>query len=370
MSTYRYLLCDLLTDQIIAQVPLSGVSFERRISRTGSLSGTLECSTPDLVRMGRLMHAYAGRAALWVYRDAALWWGGIPWTVVPSQAERGPVRVSVSAATFDSYAHRRRLYTDAAYVNEDQGAIIPDLWRRIQADPSGDIGMVAEDQPTGILRNRTYYAADLPYVGKLVEDLGNVIDGPEHTIDVYVDGDGARVKRLRVGARLGTTEVRHVFERAALGGGRILEWEKVADAVDGGTAFTAKGNTTTTEGNAGEAASALMSDLVERDDLLAEGWPRIDVTEEYSDVSQVSTLNGYAEGMAATRGGAIPTSGYTVNVDGTGWSPNSLGDSVRVRIRDDWHETTTDQTVRPVGCQVTPAQKGQPEKVKLLFGED
>lgn len=370
MATYRYLLCDLLTDRPIAYLPLTGVSFNRRISRTGSLSGTLEAPTKELVRIARLTHAYAGRSALWVYRDAALWWGGIPWTVVPSQAENGPVKVTIAAATFDSYAHRRRLYADAHYVNVDQGAIIPDLWNRIQADGSADIGMVADPQPTGVLRTRSYYASDLPYAGKLIEDLGDVIDGPEHTIDVYRDGAGNRVKRLRLAEQLGAPDVRHVFQRAARGGGRIVEWEKVADAIDGGTAFVAKGNSTGTEGNAGQPAPALMSTLVERGDLLDAGWPRIDVAEDYSDVTQIGTLNGYAEGLAASRGGAIPTSGYTVDVTGTDWSPNSLGDPVRMRIRDDWHETTTDTTVRPVGCEVTPSQKGQPEKVKLLFGED
>lgn len=370
MATYRYLLCDLLTDQVLAHVPLTGVSFDRRLSRTGSLSGTLEAPTRELLRIGRLLHDYAGRSALWVERDGALWWGGIPWTVVPQQAERGPVTVSVTAATFDSYAHHRRLYADAKYFAVDQGVIIPDLWRRIQADASGNIGVVAEDQPTGILRDRTYLATDHQWVGDLIEDLGDVIDGPEHTIDVYLDGAGNRVKRLRVAQTIGVPDVRHVFQRAAAGGGRILEWEKAADAVDGGTAFRAKGNATGTEGNAGEAVPIPMSDLVERTDLLEAGWPRLDVTEDYSDVTEKATLDGYAEGLAARRGGAIPTSGYTVSVAGTGWNPNRIGDPVRIRLRDDWHDTTTDLQVRPVGCQVTPGEKGQPEKVKLLFGED
>jgi len=369
VPAYRYLLCDLLTDQLLAQVPLTGVSFDRRISRTGSLTATLEASTPNLLRIGHTLFDYAGRAALWVERDGALWWGGIPWTVIPTQAERGPVTLSVTAATFDSYAHHRRLYADRSYTAVDQGVIIPDLWRAIQSDSSGDIGMVAEDQPTGVLRDREYLESDHQWVGELIENLGDVIDGPEHTVDVYNAGDGTRVKRLRVAQTLGSPEVRHVFQRTH-GGGRILEWEKAADAVDGGTAFRAKGNATGDAGNAGEAAPIPMSDLVERTDLLDAGWPRLDVTEDYSDVTDKDTLDGYAEGLAVTRGGAIPTSGYTVDVTGTEWNPNRIGNPVRIRLRDDWHETVTDLLVRPVGCTVTPGEKGQPEKVKLLFGEE
>ena len=72
---YRYLLTDLLTDRLLAELPLTGVSFDRRISRVGALSGTLVAPSKHLVDLGKLMHTYAGRAALWVYRDSALWWG-------------------------------------------------------------------------------------------------------------------------------------------------------------------------------------------------------------------------------------------------------------------------------------------------------
>ena len=373
--TYRYLLCDLLTDQPLAQLPLSGVTFGKRISRTGSLSATLNCPTPQLVAAGRLLHRYAGRAALWVYRDNALWWGGIPWTVTPRQGQRGPVQVSVSAATFDSYAHHRRLYVDKTYTQVDQGVIIPDLWRTIQTDASGNIGMVAEDQPNGVLRDRTYLATESPYVGKLVENLGDVIDGPEHTVDVYTDGDGTRVKRLRVAHLLGSDgsgstllPPRIVFQRAAdAAGGSLLEWESVADAVDGGTVFQVRGDAPV--GTNTDSPPASMSTLVERTDLLTMGWPRLDVTEDRTGVSEQATLNGYAEGVAQSRGGAEVVNGYTVRVAASGWSPNRIGEQVRIRMADDWH-TAEDVTVRPVGVEVTAAERGKDETVKLILGNE
>jgi hypothetical protein len=298
--------------------------------------------------------------------------------VQPQQSYRGAVKIAVAAATFDSYAHHRRLYVDKFYNQIDQGVIVPDLWRTIQADSSGDIGMVAEDQPTGTLRDRTYQAIEFPYVGKLIEDLGNVVDGPEHTVDVYLDNDGNRVKRLRVADQLGisgpsgttaTTRPRFVFQRAGHGGGTVLEWERTADAVDGGTVFQARGNATTTNSDVGSAVEAPTSDLVERADLLAQGWPRLDVTEDYSDVSEVSTLNGYADALADSRGGAEQSNGYTVRIGNTGWHPNRLGEPVRIKLADDWHEGV-DQVVRPVGIDVKPSEKGTDETVTLILGED
>lgn len=367
MTSYRYLLCDLLTDQILAALPLQGVSFGKRISRVDSLTATMDASNRRNVELAKLMRAYAGRAALYAYRDNQLWWGGILWTTVPKQGERGPVQASVSASTFDSYAHHRVLYADKTYTQIDHGVIIPDLWRTIQADASGDIGVEALDQPAGVLHDRTYLAHEHQYVGKLIEDLGDVDNGPEHTIDVFLDGAGNRVKRLRVADRLGVTSPRVVFQRAARGGGRVVEWELPADAVDGGTAFQTRGDAA--DGNAGEDVAPLLSARVERSDLLNAGWPRLDVVEDFSGVSRLTTLNAYANALAARNGGALPTSKYTVEVGSSGWHPGMVGDTVRIKLTDDWHDGV-DLTVRPVGCRVTAAERGAPERVQLLFGED
>ena len=368
MPTYRYLLCDLLTDQPIAEPPLSGVQFTRRISRTGDLSATLTAVNTDTVRAARLLHRYAGRAALYVYRDSAIWWGGIPWSVVPAQDKRGGVVVQVQAATFDSYAHHRRLYANKTYTQVDQGVIIPDLWRTIQLDARGDIGVYADDQPTGIPRDRTYLASEMAYVGKLIEDLGDVIDGPEHTIDVYADEHGNRVKRLRLGQRLGLDEPRAVFQRAVRGGGRVLSWKHASDAVDGGTVFQTRGDSP--NGNVGEDVEPLMSQRVEATELLAAGWPLLDVTQDYSGVSESATLDGHAHGLRARQSGAQQISSYTVQTGTTDWSPNRVGDPVRLKLHDLWHDPPVDLTVRPVGCTVRAAEADAPETIDLLFGDD
>lgn len=368
MSVYRYLLCDLLTDTVIAQLPLTGVSFERRLCRAGSLSATLDAPTPRLVDLARLVHRYAGRSSLWVYRDNAVWWGGIPWTVTPQQDARGAVSVSISAATFDSYAHRRLLPVDKTYTQVDQVSIVADLWDAIQADSRGDIGMETSGLAgSGTLRDRTYLVSDQQFVGKLIEDLGDVIDGPEHTVDVWVDGTGARRKTLRVASQLGAADPRTVFQRVSRGGGRLVSWQHIADAVDGGTVFRTRGDAP--NGNVGQDEQPLLSDPVYRFDLLADGWPLLDVTEDHPGTVLVDTLNGYAQALAQQRGGSVPTSSYVVEVGNTGWSPNRIGDTVRLKVSDDWHQGT-DITARPVACTVTAADNTTPERVALSFATE
>lgn len=368
MSTprYRYLLCDLLTDRPLATLPLSGVSFDRRISRTGSLTGKFDAPNAQLVNVAKLCHAFAGRSALWVYRNNELWWGGIPWTVPVAQDDRGAINCSITAATFDSYAHHRTLYADKIYLGVDQGVIIPDLWRTIQADPRGNIHVQAENQPTGVLRDRGYLASDQAFVGKLIEDLGDVIDGPEHTINVHLDGSGNRIKELRLAEQLGNPEARVVFQRSRGGGGQVITWNHTSDAIDGGTTFRTRGDAPITD--VSESAEPLLSARIDRNDLLDAGWPLLDVVKDYAGVSDVDTLAGYTQGLAAENGGAMRTKDYTVSVP-FGWTPNQLGDAVRIKISDLWHPNT-DETVRPVGCTVRPPEKGAAEQVTLLLGDD
>jgi len=362
MAAYRYLLCDLLTDTLVTTLPLTGVTFDRRISRTGSLQATLSATTPQLVAAARLVQRYTGRCALWVLRDNTIWWGGIIWTAPASQGQRGPVELAITAATFDSYAAHRLLDADRNYDQVDAGVIVPDLWRAIQADPRGDIGVQAPDQPMGVLLDRDYLADDQAYVGTMITEIGDVLAGPEHTIDTYLDPAGTRTKRLRLAATLGMTTATTLFQRAVGGGGRLLEWNDTVDALDGGTTFTLRGDGATTP-------------RVYADTLLDQGWPLLDVTADRLDIDDDAQLAQQAQVLAADRAGSIRTRGYTVQVGDTGWSPNRLGDPVRIKIADAWHDPiqmpgSSDFTVRPVGVKVTPTSNTGAETVELLFGDD
>lgn len=365
---YRYLLCDLLTDQVLTDLQLTGVSFERRISRVGSFQGSLEATNPDLISKAKLLHDYAGRSALWVYRNGVLWWGGIPWTCTAAQDVRGGVKVQVGAATFDSYAHHRLLIGNTTFTQEDEGVIIAGLWRSLQAYGNGDIGVVAEYQYTGTKRDRTYKRTDANMYGKLIEDLGDVSGGPEHTIDVYLTETGARVKQLRVAKQLGLQQPRIVFQRAARGGGRVLSWSTDVDVTEAGTHFQVRGDAP--DGNVGADVEPQMSAQWYWPELMSAGWPRLDVVEDRSGVSDAQVLSDAANGLATMRKAPVPHSAYTVQVGDTGWNPNRIGEPVRLKLQDLWHTEVTDLTVRPVACKVTPAERGKPETVDLILGDD
>lgn len=372
---YRYILTDLITDQVLAVLPLTGVSFSRAISRPGSFTGTLNATTPELVQVAKLAYRQTGAAALWVERDGAIWWGGIVWTTQVGQSERGPVQLQLQAATFDSYAHRRILYVDKTYTQVGQNLIVKDLWDTMQAMPdvwpAANIGVDTSNITTpGTPRDRTYKVSDLNDVGKLIEDLGDVIGGPEHTILTYYSPEGDRVKELVADFRIGLTEPRHVFQRVARGGGRIVSWGHTNDATLGATNTVTRGDAP--NGNVGEDVDPLMSAFWVSDaspTSIDAGWPLYVLTADYPGVSDKDTLDQYAQAMLQQAHRSVATSAYTIEVGNSGWNPNRLGDAVRLKLTDDWHDND-DLTVRPVGCTVTPPEKGRQEQIVLAFEDE
>lgn len=367
--SYTYLLCDLLTDRKILRPPLQGVSFERRIGYPGAFTGKLECPDAQTVAMAKTIKAYCGRGALYVFRNGAPWWGGIIWTAPAKKDGRGNIGLDIAAATFESYPNHRTIRQDVTYTQTDQGVIIPDLWRRMQSDPRGNIGVLAQDQPTGILRDRTYLGTDATKYGTRMTELADVSDGgpgPEWTIDVFADEAGTRSKRLRVGSPLGSRDPEDVV--ATFEGDSIVSWSEVTDAVDGGTAFQTRG--AALEGDASVQQQPRMSSVHYADDLLARGWPLLDRTDDYADVSDPGTLESYARGLREREAGAGTTNAYAINVDKSTWQPNQIGLPIRMRQKDLWNPEVTSRIVRPVGYKVTAQERGQVEKVELIFDDE
>lgn len=365
---YSYLLCDLLTDQRVATLPLSGVSFGRRIGYAEAITGTLAVPDAQSVMLARAVRAFTGRSSLYVFRNGALWGGGIVWSTPLTKDGRGNLTMTLNAATFESYAFHRDIREDITYTGVDQGVIVPDLWRRMQANPAGDIGVQAVDQPTGILRDRTYLDSDATKYGQRLTELADVIDGgpgPEWTIDVQADaGTGARTKTLRVGSPLGAGG----DPVATFSGNKVRTWTETTDAIDGGTSFRTRG--AAPEGDASVAQQPLMSTAHDADDLLARGWPQLDRTDDYADVIVPATLESYAAGLRVREAGAQTVNAYTVNVEGTTWQPNQLGLPVRIRLKDLWNTPAVSRIVRPVGFKVTAADRSTSERVELIFDDE
>lgn len=372
-ATYRYVFADLLTDRTIDTLPMTGVSFDRLIGRAGAFSGTIP--VPNAKMGKRVEPIRAGRTALYVYRSTAfsgseLWWGGIVWTLTPTGDDKGNTSVQVSAATFDSYAHRRIIRTNMRADQIDQFTWEQALWTVMQDTPNGNIGVIVPTGVCGVPRDRSILATDGKTFGDAIAELQDNLNGWESTIDVYVDpATGQRVKKLRQGhptlGRNGGEPV--TYSRP----GDLLTYSFPEDTTRGGTSFQARGSTP--ESNVAVEQVPLMSAVYNSDDLLSTGWPQLDVQLDHSSVTEQATLENHAK--AAREAQRLPFVVPSVTVRPGSFEPGNIGDTARFRITDALHPRRPGGGVgrellaRVVGLAVSAPDRGQAETHSLILNE-
>jgi len=108
---YRYFLTDLLTNQVISEVPFKGVSFERANRRAGSFSGTIPFieATKGLDLYDATM---PGRTGIYVMRNQVCVWGGIIWG---RNYDVSTQELEVTGGEFMSYFYHRNIWQTIQY---------------------------------------------------------------------------------------------------------------------------------------------------------------------------------------------------------------------------------------------------------------
>lgn len=108
---YRYFLTDLMSNEIISEVPFKGVSFERTNRRAGSFSGTI-----PFVEATEGLNLYEatmpGRTGLYVMRNGVCVWGGIVWSRSYSVDSQ---ELGVEGGEFLSYFYHRNIWQTIQY---------------------------------------------------------------------------------------------------------------------------------------------------------------------------------------------------------------------------------------------------------------
>ncbi|MGW5527623.1 hypothetical protein [Streptomyces xanthochromogenes] len=361
--TYRALFCDLRTDRVIDALPLTEVEFDDFIGKPGQLRATVPL--PDAALAARAREALRpGRTAVWLERGADIWWGGILWTCTPAGDERGRLDVQIQAGTFDSYLDHRVLSGDLSFPapGTDQFEIVRALVRHVQEQPGGDIGIVLDDELSGVLGSHAYARTDLARVREIIDALAVLQYGFEWRIQCYRDSEtGARIKKLQLGhPRISTGSVPIVLDRP----GPVITYSLPTDSTVQANVWLARGETA--NNNSAAASLPQMSiPAVAAEDLDA-GWPRLEGSSDHSGVSDQAVLDGLAraELARARRPQVIPE--VTIRVDGR-ITPALIGASVLLRIRDGWHQGGTDRRYRVVGLTVTPPGRGKGETAKLYL---
>ncbi|WP_372408368.1 hypothetical protein [Streptomyces luteireticuli] len=362
---YRALFCDLRTDRLIDALPLIDVEFDDYIGKAGSLRGTVPLPDEALARRARAA-LRPGRTAVWLERGSDIWWGGILWTTTANGDERGRLQVQIQAGTFDSYLDHRMLSEKQVFTNRDQFDIVRELIDHAQSQPGGDIGISYTGEKSGVVYARTEYAyTELRKIHEIIEQLGKMENGFEWRIHCFRDTvSGERVKRLQLGSpRIEALASDIVLDRP----GQVLTYSLPSDATVQANAVVMRGDSANND--QASPSQPQMSDPQVWVEDLADGWPRLEFTDDRSGVRDKTVLNDMARAALdhKHRPEFIPE--VTIRMDGR-INPALIGAYIRLRIRDGWHEEMPDSRYRVVGLSVTPPARGKAETAKLILEED
>jgi hypothetical protein len=361
-TTYRYLLADLVTNEIVAELPLTGVSFTQQLNQAGTFEAHLLLSGVNAFGYNVDASTTPARNAIYVDRDGVLVWGGVIWG--RSYSSNSQI-LTIQAREFMSYFEHRRITEDTVFTATDQLVLAKTLIENAQNETYGDIGIVynTEGETTsGVLIDRVYYAYELKTVFNAIQDLSRQIDGFEFDVDVYYDPiTGIPVRAFNTYyPRIGTPYVLGdinvpVFIFPA---GNIVEYEYPEDGSIVANTIYAVG--------AGSNEGKLES-KAQNTPFLLDGWALLEEQANYSDITDQSVLDSLAIGQV----NAVSYPPTVVKVvappyENPIFGTYQIGDDVRLIIQDNRFPTGLDAIYRIVGLSLQPGEDG-PERVTLTL---
>lgn len=373
---YRYEFADLLTDDFIANLDLSDVSYDRRIGEAGTFSATIPIPSAKVAaKVAAIIPRYPedlstgpGRTICHIYRNGIVWGSYLIWSATIEMSERGGLSARISGATLESYLDHVEIREDLDYIGEDQVQIARNLIDSMQAQTHANIGLTTESGTSGVERDATYLADENSTYGTRLKDLTSLDDSFEWLIQTYNSGTG-RVREWQWGyPQLGQTDTEHVFTMP----GNVIGFSEDIDALRGGTSFVARG-----ESNSDDLSTSSGPTLSAPHDVTAyftAGWPRLDATITAHFERDTDTLDDYAARWAATNAGAVRVHQVTIRLDGDDFTPANLGDRARVVLVNDWWPRVNggasfNRSWRVIGISVNATTRGQRETAQLVFEE-
>ena len=302
--TYTYLFCDLRTDTLLAELPMSSVTYSFELNGIGKLSGTIPYNDETLP-LDPETASTPGRTAVYVDRDGVLVWGGIVWTRQDTTGGK-----QIQAAEFLSYYQQRyvkktlstdtSLLLNAAYVDAggqrlytDQKFVVWSLLRYANDQPGGAINVDINPltaPPDGITRNVTYFGYERPEIYKSIAELAAADDGFDFTIEVgwTPAANNVAPQRYRKARtwfpRRGrsASESGLVFSKGG-GYGSILSYDWPEDGTNLVTEMSGLG--------AGSGEAKIVKTAIAQD-LIDSGWPLLEGVATYDGVVDEAQVQG------------------------------------------------------------------------------
>ncbi len=350
---YRFLVGDLLSGNIVEELPFSSATYGFLRNRPGGFSGSIARPNAKVTR--DILDP--GATALYVERDGVVLWGGIVWAVEP-EAEA----IRVGGEGF--WSHFRKILHEGVpdpgrpghnklkrYNDVDQLDIVRDVIDYAQTYyPDTNLNVLVDANTSGVARDEVFRPWDRREIGDALEKMAELNQGFDFSLDVGWEQDRI-VKRLHLFSSRGRlTDI--VFDDHK----NCTVRSRSIDAKDIVRQVTATGS-----GN-----GAALRRFTVQDDTLTGQRPLYQDQVSYSEVDDLTTLESRATKQVTRRRQPMETISIEVEIQKDlpigSWR---VGDYVRVRSDDPYEPV--DDFYRITGWEVAVDDQGQ-ETVNMDFG--
>jgi hypothetical protein len=356
MTEVRYVFGNLLTGEVLEEIPCSGVSFNDSLDG-GDFQASFNLDQSGHTNDDLVAATLPGLRYVVVERDRLPVWGGIIWSrTYQSQAKA----IQIFAKTFDQYPTRRIYESTTVWTDIEQRNIFLSLWTSMLSDPSSPPIILPGTFLTTQTKSLSVAASDLKVYRSLMDELAATDNGFEWRVAVVRNGGGYNFNLVVgdpfLGMPLNDTSV--VFEYP----GAILNYWRNDTIASSGTNIFGIGS--------GEGDSMPTVEVIHAD-LLENGWPRWDFQVSFKGVDDLNTVENLTQQQAALRKGSMPI--YTVEMKGDldpAFGDWGIGDGCQLVFRDPLHGEGFTKLTRILKYEYTPPSGDATEEVRVTFEGD
>lgn len=357
MPEYRYAGVDLLTRRVVEDLPLYGVSLERRISGAGNMTGSFKLGTGLFSDEDLLAASEPGRIALIAYRDNVIIWGGPIWSrTYQSQAQV----CSLTGQSYESIFSAVKMREDYVRTGIDQLTGFRELIEQMQSHQNLDFGLETDKIGfSGVLRDIAAHWYDDQMYSKPIGDLLKEEDAFDYTIEPYLDVNEDIRLNVRTGyPYLGYGQSAVTFDYP----GQIINYYYPESGGKAGVRFTLLGR--------GEGTAMKRAVVVDQPKIDA-GYPAFDKIASNKGIDDQNRLNSMAAAGAIQY--RMPVVSPTIDIKLTPdiefgeWA--NLGVPILATIEDPRFPEQKEINGRMIGWDLSPQSSESADVIKLVLEE-
>lgn len=360
VAQVKYLFGNLDTRQIVAELPLTGVSMSSKLNDWGTFRGTVYFDTSGVDNEDLAAATVPGRSFVVVERDDVPVWDGILWSATYNSAAKV---MNMTARSYEAYADKQIVDVDFIRSGADQRNIFCDLWRAMQGPSNRNLGI---DIPSTVFDNQvprdlSILASEKKTFYNGMSAMSDGDDGFDWTI-VTVRENNQYVRRLKIGFPFLGTQNDTASPLTFDFPGNILDYYESQSMTNAGTHVYVLG--------AGEGTDMVVGTAVQTD-LLATGFKRYDAVVSRKDIETQSTINSVAAQLGTLRRPPMNIYKLFLKADlDPIFGSYGLGDTGKISILDPKHPNGLSAMARIVAWEYRPPSDDTVEQVELIFQGD